>query len=85
MGYYAMWVGQDLKTILFLKMDQKPIPEVTDNQPMLHDTPEEWRPIVKSIIFLIASEDHMWKEGESQLNLENACYHLVWSVFPFSF
>jgi hypothetical protein len=50
MGYYALWVDQELKTILLLKMDQQPIPEVTDNQPILHNTPEEWRPAVKSLI-----------------------------------
>ena len=34
MGYYAMWVGQELETILLLKMDQQPIQEVINNQPI---------------------------------------------------
>jgi len=30
-------------------MDKQPIPKVTNNQPMLHNTSEEWTPTVKSL------------------------------------
>jgi hypothetical protein len=44
-----MWFGQEWKTTLLLKMDKQPILKVTNNEPMLHNTSEEWTPTVKSL------------------------------------
>jgi len=86
MGYYSMWVGQELKTTLLLKMDQQPIPKVTDSRPVLHNTPEEWRPNVKSLnsFSYCFTRSNVRRDWEP-IKFGECLHHSVWSVFSSHF